>query len=517
MKDLFNKIRVADPKRSKMDLTRTQVLSCNMGKLIPFYLDEIVPTDVFKVKSHIFMRTAPLLSPMMHKVDVYTHYFFVPTRLLWDEWEKFITGGEDGLAAPVSPYFLVSDLVAEGMMDKGTVADYFGLPVIENGTTITDDIKISALPFRAQYLCFKEFYRDQTLQQDTDYPFYTGSGLRDASAEIINTCYLYNRAWEKDYFTSALPFAQRGPQVGLPLEVVYKDTSLVKDVDGDPMEIEGFESTAGGELLGQFSGGSTAPARIENIESLGDTNINDLRRSIRLQEWLEKNARAGARYVESLWAHFKSRSDDARLQRPEYLGGGKQPINISEVLSTFESEGLETEPLGTMAGRAISAGTTRGFNKRFKEHGFVIGFMSVLPRTGYQQGVPRLFTREDKLDYYWPSFAHIGEQEIRRRELYYNGVQSSGTNNEVFGYTPRYAEYKFGKNSVHGDFRDTLSYWHMNRIFETPPNLNAGFVQSDPTYRVFAVDDPSVHHLYCEVTHRVDALRPMPYFGTPTL
>ncbi len=238
--------------------------------------------------------------------------------------------------------------------------------------------------------------------------------------------------------------------------------------------------------------------------------IIDLRNAFKLQEWLEKNARGGSRYIESIKSHFDVNSSDGRLQRPQYLGGGKSPVAISEVLQTSAAAAQPT-PQGNMAGHGIAVGANNSFSYRSEEHGYIIGIMSILPRTTYQQGIPKHFLKFDKFDYYWPEFAHIGEQPIINKELYYSGTSEDDA---VFGYTPRYAEYKFMNSSVHGTFRSSLDFWHMGRIFASRPSLNNSFVESDPTNRVFAV--LSGEKVYAHVFHRIKASRKMPFFGNPS-
>jgi hypothetical protein len=255
-----------------------------------------------------------------------------------------------------------------------------------------------------------------------------------------------------------------------------------------------------------------------NLGEGTSVTINDLRRSIKLQEWLEKNARGGARYIEQIFSHFGVKSSDARLQRVEFLGGGKTPVVISEVLQTSATQAPEIAetPLASMAGHGISVGSTHEFTKFFEEHGIVMGIMSVMPKTAYQQGTPRMFTKFDKFDYYFPEFAHLGEQEIKNKEIY---TTNDATYNEgTFGYTPRYAEYKYRESRVCGDFRSNLNFWHLGRIFSSAPNLNSAFVHPDPTTlnRIFAVTDDNTQHLWCQVYHDIKAIRPMPKFGVPS-
>jgi hypothetical protein len=516
---LFSSISAKRPKRNVFDLSHERKLSFNMGDLIPVFLEEVVPGDKFQLSTELFIRLAPMLAPIMHRVNVYTHFFFVPNRLVFDGWQDFITGGVDGLDSTVFPRFDVLDASSMGIFGNGRLSDYLGLPDL---STSDANVYINALPFRAYQLIYNEFYRDQTLQQPV--LFSTGSVV---SVSDINTiCTLRRRCWEKDYFTSALPWPQRGADVMLPLgteaPVVFDGSHgfasvpNVRRPDGSAIA-NGPLVTDTGEFMVSSSSGYYSAAydpqgtlKTDLSEATSST-VNEFRRAMRLQEWLEKNARAGSRYIEQILSHFGVRSSDARLQRPEYLGGGKSPVIVSEVLQTSSTDG--TTPQGNMAGHGVAVGNTHGFRKFFEEHGFIIGIMSVLPRTSYYQGLPRKFSKFDKFDYFWPSFAHLGEQPIFNRELSVKHAYPDGT----FGYTPRYAEYKFGQNSVHGDFRSSLLFWHMSRNLSDSPNLNGQFVQSDPTHRIFAVEDPTVHKLYCHVYHNCRAIRPMPKFGTPTI
>jgi hypothetical protein len=487
-----------------------------MGQLTPIFIQDVLPGDKFRVNSEIFLRFAPLLAPVMHQINCYVHYFFVPNRLVWNEWEDFITGGSDGTSDPVMPFIQVTN-AQKFKFGSGSLADYMGIPTVKGNETVVHPLSFSALPFRAYQLIFDEYYRDQNLRE----PVACGTAGGEVTGETNLQKHLHTRtrAWEKDYFTSALPWAQRGPEVLMPLdaEINYHDETRIFSQNqgslpnGAVSQISGVPGSTGGRLT--TSGGDRM--KIVNIQSIenGNITINDLRRSIKLQEWLEKNARAGSRYIEQILSHFGVKSSDSRLQRPEYLGGGKAPVTISEVLSSFQDGA--SEPQGNMSGHAVSVGRSNSFKKSFEEHGYIIGIMSVIPRTAYQQGLPRHFSKFDRFDHYWPEFANIGEQEIKMKELFttYDGPNQ---NEQTFGYQSRYAEYKFQPTTVHGNFKDTLAYWHMGRIFENAPDLNNSFVSADPTDRIFAVNDGN-NNLYCQIFNKVDALRPLPYFGTPTL
>ena len=507
---IFTGILPRRPKLNKFNLSHEHKLSCNMGQLIPMMCQEILLGDRFRVNAEILMRLSPMIAPMMHRVNVYTHFFFVPNRLVWNEWEDFITGGKDGSLAPAYPT-MPMNTSNRSSWKKGRVADYFGIPPIE-GATVAQSVSVSGLPFRAYQTIYNEYFRDQNLTDPVDFDL---GGGRITDVDITTLTEIRQRAWEKDYFTSALPWSQRTNQeVSIPVQ--YKQTSEVYKDDGTvPSSLDPLISTnqgSYGELQNQTA---REPLRIENIEGI---NIEDLRQSARLQEWLERTARGGARYIEQILAHFGVVSPDARLQRPEYLGGGVNPVVVSEVLNTAGDTGA-TEPLpqGNMAGHGISVGNTNRWKRKFTEHGYVIGVMSVLPKTAYQNNIERHFSRTDKLDYYWPDFAQLGEQEVKNKEVFWNENFDDGTYDEAFGYQSRYAEYKYACSKVSGDFRDTLSYWHMGRQFIGKPVLNESFVMSDPTQRIYAVTDPQEHKLYVQIYNSVSALRPIPYHHIPKL
>lgn len=487
----------------------------NMGQLVPICCQEILPGDSFRWRTEMLIRFAPMLAPVMHRVNAKTEFFFVPNRLVWDEWELFITGGKTGQPspAPMVPQIAipqnVEGMTLEQLCGLGSLVDYMGLPVTSEPTNWHPQ-SISLLPFRAYQLIYNEYYRDQNLSDPVGIT--KRSGLIADAAEIIATMSMRNRSWEKDYFTSALPNAQRGGSVGVP-GVTALQQAVVRDSAGNPQDAGPLATNALGGLTG---GAGASPTFIDQTIS---TMIQDLRKANALQRFLEKMNLSGARYVEQLRAMFGVSSSDQRLQRPEFLGSGRSPVVVSEVLSNFQFSGdPEGLPQGNMAGHGISVGSDHGFSRTFEEHGYVIGLLSVVPKTAYQQGLPRHFQRFDKFDYAWPDFAHLGEQEVKSKELYWQmGGGSAGPDEETFGYQSRYAEYKFGLSSVHGDFRENLAYWTMGRIFDSAPVLNEQFVTADPTTRIFAVTEPTLHHLYCQVYNDVSALRPLPYYGTPNL
>jgi len=504
-KNLFNSIKLTNPKSNAFDLTHDIKLSLNMGELVPIMVTEAVPGDKFKISAESLIRFAPLVAPMMHRCDVSMHYFFVPNRILWDGWQDWIVNKDNNVERE-HPYIQLSDATYSSY----PLLDYLGLPQMTGPFTID----VNAFPLAAYQCVYNEYYRDQNLVDPVNYKLGNGSNNE------IDLFILRKRAWEHDYFTACLPWAQKGEAVDVPIsgDVTLKEDyntnrQLFINQGGDALQNVAIETDPIGQLVDDASndGWIDPNGTLEVINS--QTTINDLRRAYRLQEWLEKNARAGTRYVENILAHFGVKSSDARLQRPEYITGVKSPIVISEVLNTT---GIDGElPQGNMAGHGVGVATGNFGSYYCEEHGFIIGIMSVMPKTAYQQGVNRKWLKiNDPFQYFWPTFAHIGEQEVLNAEVFAN--QSADDQKATFGYVPRYAEYKFENNRVAGEFKTTLNYWHMGRIFETAPALNQEFIECDPTTRVFAVEDPGTQKIYAHVLNKVQAIRTMPKYGNPT-
>jgi len=500
MKNLFNSIKLTKPQKNSFDLSHDVKLSTKMGQLTPILTLECVPGDKFTLGCESLVRFAPLIAPVMHRMDVSMHYFFVPNRILWSNWEKFITDANSGVVAP----FLPMNTLAGGWTPEiQNYFDYLGVPPRPNGSSAQN---INALPSAAYQCIYNEYYRDQNLQTPVNYKLVDGSN--NANADLF---FMRNRAWEHDYFTSSLPFAQKGAAVDIPIGLVegdlpvYLNSASGTSLNGTPSSVNVAAQGGRTDVPADSLYADTSNAEIE------PTTINDLRRAFRLQEWLEKNARGGTRYIESILSHFGVRSSDARLQRPEYITGVKTPVVISEVLNTTgEDGGL---PQGNMAGHALSISSGKSGSYYCEEHGYIIGIMSVMPKTAYQQGIPKTFLKNDTLDYYFPSFANIGEQPVTNNEIY----AYTSTANDTFGYVPRYAEYKYMPSRVAGEFRTTLDYWHLGRIFATQPALNSAFIECKPedTTRIFAVED-GTDPLYCHVYNKIQAVRPMPKYGTPS-
>lgn len=499
---IFSQVSLRKPKTNTFDLSHTKKLSTQIGKLTPVLCMDLVPGDYVKLNSAAMVRFAPLVAPVMHRFDAYIHFFFVPNRIMWPQWEEFITGGPDGNDNTVPPYFNINGL------EPGTIGDYLGIPTHPAGTK---QMRVSAFQINGYERIYAEYFRDQNLI-DFEPADLTNGGQSSANRYLNQP---FRRAWKKDYFTSALPWTQRGPEATIPLGavkefVVQQDSEGVSFPNGAQLRINPADKP--GTL---YVSGTTPRTDLEGVTE--PTAINDLRRAFRLQEFLERNARGGARYTEVVLSHFGVKSSDARLQRPEFIGGSKTPIQISEVLQTAPPTEQANSPQGNMAGHGISVGGSQTFAYRAEEHGFLYGILSVMPQPAYQDGLPKQFSRLDRLDYYWPSFANLGEQQILNKELFWSPTDDE--NDDIFGYTPRYAEYKYMPSTVHGDFRTTLDFWHAGRKFSTRPALNSDFVDchNSEVDRIFAVVDPSLHKLWIQVAHQIKARRPMPYFGTPTI
>lgn len=547
---IFSKISQKKIQKSNFDLSHEVKLTCNSGYMIPVLNQEILPGDSFSVNSEIFLRAQPMLAPLMHRVNVYCHYFFVPNRLIYNDWENFIVGNKDDNGNEYIPpniaYKDISNLNGRDYTQTGFLADHLGLPAKSPAgkLNIPDNLLVSLMHFNAYNLIFNEYYRDQNLTPERKIYADSGTYLQSQLNEI--DFMLAKRAWEKDYFTACLPWPQKGDDVFIPLsgnapinriDESKPDTyqGVLDMVTGLPINppdttIGGSGQNAGmlslptqpgGVLVSTTSSGQqnvAAQMQLDNLEvslnQVNATTINELRKAVKLQEWFERNARGGTRYIEQILSHFGEQSSDSRLQRPEYLGGGKNPIVISEVLS--KAEGNDTV-VAEMFGKGVSVGKTNSFNRKFEEHGVVIGILTVIPRTAYSQGINKKFLRLDKFDFYFPEFANLGEQEVINNELY---MDDDGLGNETFGYIPRFSEYKYSNSEVHGDMRDTLAFWHWSRIFNARPALNQEFIECNQDNRIFSVTSSGgypVDNFIIQIYHNIKARRPMPYFSTPSL
>lgn len=484
--------------RAKHSLSRYHLTTLNQGTLVPVFLEEVLPGDTFRHKTSALIRVSPLVNPVMHPVHACVHHWFVPSRILWDNWEKFITGKDPNLVVPT-----VSMNMSTIAADMKRLVQAFGV----GADTAT--VVLNALPFRAYNLIYNEFYRDQDLTTALSVP--VGDGPDTDTIYRVRAC-----SWEKDYFTTSRPTPQQGEgeQISVsgfaPVKGIAKATQTFPNPGSLGYETGGTGSVsyaqgsnvdwavANNRFIVKGSAATGYPEIYADLSSGITFDINQWRQSMAYQKMKEHRNRYGSRYVDML-AYLGITSSDARLQRPEYLGGGKQTISFSEVLSTAET----TEAVvGDMAGHGIAALGSRPYKRFFEEHGYVISLLFVRPISVYMNRIPRTFLRRDYEHYWQKELEMMGDQVIQNNEIY----GDSGTPTGTFGYIPRYDDYRHGESVIAGEFRTTVSdSWHMGRKFASQPALNANFVACDPTTRIYA--STATDQLYTMVAHQVSARR----------
>ncbi|GMO38209.1 MAG: hypothetical protein Pg6B_10440 [Candidatus Azobacteroides pseudotrichonymphae] len=646
---IFSRNKPPRVKRTAFNLSHEKVLSTNFGRLTPIYVEEVVPGDKFSVQTELLVKLAPMASPAFSRIDCAIHYFFVPNRIIWDGWERWISGTQTGQISSTSqkdeymPPFpsYTADLTTQDRRNahaKSSLFDYMtGTAFSVSTSQAFGDVKFNRLPFHAYQMIYDEYFRDENVGRVpiiqtrdgmaavtysplrnvygipgdvnlTDFPSTYDNIITNGLLQIQYAC------WRKDYFTSALPWTQRGDDAKLiidssitgalngnftgsgtlngplifndvtgtgmtpvpSLEVKYvntgqdvrltnRDSNTLFNKDGE-MRVSNtgrFYANQGGSDTYHPAGinpkaDSSLPSTLQTVQGdgvhshsmppmstnvshqgqfgipqaqfqvtdapaavVGGIKVNDVRRAFQLQRWLERTARGGYRYIEQILAHFGVYSSDKRLDRPEHLGGGKIPVVVGDIYQTSDnsktSGGTNT---GNRAGHGNAYGSAAGFkNKHIEEHGYIIGVLTSRPRSVYMQGIDRTFLKGaqgDRFDFYWPEFAHIGEQPVYNAELYLAAGQGT-SNMGTFGYTPRYHEYRYHRSTIHGDFRDNLAFWHQGRQFSSLPTLNPSFLEcSDATnYRPFYDTTSGTDHLWCFMTNHVHALRPIPRFSDP--
>nr|WNN13388.1 MAG: major capsid protein [Microviridae sp.] len=526
---LFSQVPTAQIPRSKFNRSHGLKTTFDSGYLVPIFVDEVLPGDTFTMDCTLFSRVSTLISPIMDNLYLDTFWFFVPERLLFEHFQAMC--GEQDNPTDSTDYLFPTVKSPSGTgFEVGSLADYFGLP------TGVPNLEVRAEPFRAYNLIYNEWFRDENLQESL--PF------TKADSDKYSNYKLVRRGKRHDYFTSALPWPQKGPGVELPFggsaSVVSNNTVPTFSSFGPNGRSSHFESLnnplgAGGESSGLpvvFSGGrvSTVPGSLSSPYSVfGDNTglkvdlttatsitINQFREAFQIQRWYERAARGGTRYTEIIRSFFGVVSPDARLQRPEYLGGSSNRIDVNVIPQT--SGTTDVSPQANLSAFAVGTnGRGNGFSKSFTEHGWIIGLVNVRADLTYQQGINRMWTRSTKFDMYWPTFAFLGEQAVLNKEIY---AQGNEEDDKVFGYQERYAEYRYAPSQITGKFRSTyaqsLDSWHLAQKFENLPKLNPEFiVDNPPVDRVVAV--PSEPQFLLDAWFNLNCVRPMPVYGVPGL
>lgn len=519
----FSRVPTASIPRSRFNRTSGLKTTFDAGYIIPFYIDEVLPGDTHAVRANLFARLTTPFVPVMDNLFLDVFWFYVPNRLLWEHWNNFMGEQEDPDDLAVLDYQTPLVTTPAGGWQEASMGDYFGIP------TKVPNLTVQAFAFRAYNLIWNEWFRDENLQSKVPV------SKTDGPDDPINYP-LLRRGKRHDYFTSALPWPQKGPGVEIPLgtsaPIVADGTFNLADnnnaigaINGslsalNPLSINPLSGTAAGAQNLHYAGGLQA-----DLSQAASATINSLRQAFQIQKLYERDARGGTRYTEIIRSHFGVISPDSRLQRPEFLGGGTSRINIHPVPQTSGSGTYTDTPQGNLAALGTTSMDGNGFTKSFTEHGIIIGLLEVRADLTYQNGLDRMWSRRTRFDYYWPALAHIGEQAVLNKEIYAQGnlvVDQDGAviDDKAFGYQERWAEYRYKPSRITGLFRSnatqSLDIWHLAQKFDNLPTLSSAFIEDQPDVkRISAI--PSQPDFLMDAYIEANCTRPMPTYSVPGL